>query len=502
MLTLHYQVTLQEPAILTALEGEPNSAVSYDFVPGSVMRGALVGARQRWHGAGDLDVSDPSVGRLFFSPQTRYLNAYPVINDRRSLPVPASWRKLKYGGAENAPIEVYDLALGATEQTGKMEDLKQFVDYDGQSDRVWIYKPRRVINVHTQRARRYPSEQQVYRYDALAAGQSFAGVVMCDNADDVQELYQIMAGIGTFHLGGARSAGYGLASLDQLEIRDDWEGVHPQPVEDKEDITVTLLSDVIVRDQSGQHLPTPAALARAFASHAIHFDYGDYVGLQTTLVGGFNRKWGLPLPQTPALLRGGVFRMIGVKTGVDGFDTILRYGLGERTNEGFGEIALDWQRHSRLVADKYQPGEALVQEWAFEESRFMWQRVTARLSMTAVSTGEAASLFIDDRYRISGSISPTQLTRLRSKISDELRRFEPKMKVITDFLTGIDGKVAGKQYENARIQGQSLASWLRTPRFDFVDERRSANPRYMLQLIDAVLERAHKDRTSKPKESA
>ena len=41
---LSYQITLEEPALLTSLSGDPNSAVSLSYLPGSVLRGAAVAA--------------------------------------------------------------------------------------------------------------------------------------------------------------------------------------------------------------------------------------------------------------------------------------------------------------------------------------------------------------------------------------------------------------------------------------------------------------------------
>ncbi|HRF99253.1 MAG TPA: hypothetical protein PLZ51_28770, partial [Aggregatilineales bacterium] len=63
MKTIYYRITLHEPTILTQIEGDPNSAVSYDFIPGSVLRGIVISKYQR----GELNLADETVKRLFFS---------------------------------------------------------------------------------------------------------------------------------------------------------------------------------------------------------------------------------------------------------------------------------------------------------------------------------------------------------------------------------------------------------------------------------------------------
>jgi CRISPR-associated protein Csx10 len=505
MITLHYRVTLQEPTILTALEGEPNSSVSYDFIPGSAMRGFLIGAWMRQEGIRGFDASDDDVAALFFSTDVRYLNAYPVINDRRALPVPLSWREPKYTSQRGT---VYDIALGVPSAEKKMSGVKGFVDYTGATDEAAIYRPNRVLNVHTQRARRSAIEQQVYRYDALAPGQVFEGVITCTHGEDADLLQDLLATVETLHLGGARSAGYGLAMLELLDIRRNWDetnrspggsAIDPQP---GDTLIVTLLSDVIVRNEYANYAATPEALVHAFASHGITFSYGAYVALQPTLVGGFNRKWGLPLPQTTALRRGSVINMIVGQAPKNSINAMLKDGIGERTNEGFGQVAFDWQRHETLVVRKFEADELIPEESArlSVESNQMWQFMSKRLNARRVAQRLAASLFIDDTYRIWGDISPTQLSRLRARISDELRKPDPHLDFLILFLADIEGKAAGKQFENARIHGKSLASWLSTPDFNFVNEQITDNPQYMLQLIDAVLERAHKERTRKAEE--
>ena len=91
MIALTYRLTLQEPVLATALDGEPNSAVSYDYIPGSMIRGLVAAALTR--PTVDLAMTERE---LLFSGEVRYLHAYPARqNSLRSLPAPHSWRKNK-----------------------------------------------------------------------------------------------------------------------------------------------------------------------------------------------------------------------------------------------------------------------------------------------------------------------------------------------------------------------------------------------------------------------
>ena len=91
MKILNYHITLEEPVLVTALEGDPNTAASFSYLPGSVLRGAIIAAYMRQNHLPTLDDADATVRRLFFDGQTRYLNAYLVDREQqRSLPRPSS----------------------------------------------------------------------------------------------------------------------------------------------------------------------------------------------------------------------------------------------------------------------------------------------------------------------------------------------------------------------------------------------------------------------------
>lgn len=64
MKTIHYQITLEEPVLVTALEGDPNTATSFSYLPGSVLRGAIIGRYMRQKQLKRLDDTDETVCRL------------------------------------------------------------------------------------------------------------------------------------------------------------------------------------------------------------------------------------------------------------------------------------------------------------------------------------------------------------------------------------------------------------------------------------------------------
>src|SRR5260370_33686996 len=95
-----YILTLEAPVVLSRPGGDPNSAQSMSFIPGSAVRGAaaraLAGA-----GAGEFH-------RLILSGEGCYLNAYVLFGRRRCLPTPVSFRREKYRPSRYHALAGYD----------------------------------------------------------------------------------------------------------------------------------------------------------------------------------------------------------------------------------------------------------------------------------------------------------------------------------------------------------------------------------------------------------
>lgn len=517
MSTLIYRVTLDEPVIVTALEGEPNSAVSFDYLPGSALRGMVIGAYMRHFGLKEIDAANPDIQRLFFTNSTRFLNGYLVepVTNQRSLPAPATWsspkandriirdsilRPPKRGDEETDEEE--------TEKHVETKSVKGFWVVDGEYANK--AKPKRVLNVHNDRNRkagralgpnRNPEANEdsnqdrgtIFRYDALAAGQTFEAAILCDDANDMLILKEALDSTNHTLLGGAVSAGYGRVALDIVQIMDGtWEEA---PRRTNGRLVITLLSDVILRDAYGQYCTTDAALCQAlhpFLSNYIKILDGRAF-LDVTMHGGFNRKWGLPLPQMPALKMGSVIELTTKSTPDESkLMELLWNGIGERRNEGFGRVAVNWQPFAPLE-EPAKPAAARIEPPKLSEaSRKILERADERMKQTLVETN-VLRITYRKRYRIQGPITRTQLMRLRAVIKNELRN-PTGWERINKFLSDIEGKDAGKKIAQTKIGGHDLRSWLQHPEFKELGSA-TDDPVVILTLLDAVLERAIKTRT-------
>lgn len=437
MKIISYRMTLLEPLLATRLAGDPNSGVSYPYVPGSMVRGAIVAAYMQEKALAALDAGDEEPRRLFFGGRTRYLNAYPVdARGRRTLPTPRSLFHVK---GEETPI--YDFALETiyevddekVQSVAAAKESQPFCWID--DDQVFFIAPKRRINVHTQRDRvkGRPTEDDgaVFQYDALEEDQTFAGWVLVDEDADVGVVSSLLQRI--YRLGGSSNSGYGRVSVEVDAPQDVqvWRETPERiaPIDVGETFVVTLLSDTVVRDAiAGQYTwdlrPT---LQRLLGVEIERVQPAAGEEEQRSVwrleeVGGFNRTWGLPLPQAQAIAGGSVFVFrAGATIPTEAIARAEWRGIGERRAEGFGRLAFNWQAEAKLARVKPPKASATSQPApqldgaAHDMAQQMAERMLRR-ELDGMLRKAINNVRVPERLPISNA----QLSRLRVIVREAL----------------------------------------------------------------------------------
>jgi len=501
MKALTFELHLLEPLLATRLGGgDPNSAVGFEFVPGSMIRGMVIGHYTRQNRA---DATDTTFRRLFLDGSVRFLNAYPqVFTGQRALPTPSSWRKVK---DEKGPI--YDFAVKVQNGNQQWQRAEQPFCYLWHSDeegyKAELCKPGSHINIHTAREDRQrvtKGESTVFRYQALAPEQTFCGVILAEQEDDLVALKQWLPEGKVVSLGGSHLAGYGQVRLQQVKIQDDWREYMPVG-DDADSIIVTLLSDALIRDpQTGAYVATlKPVLGRAHEQA--------FVGVR--IVGGFNRKWNLPLPQTQAIQAGSIFVYPAQPDLLARLQALEVSGIGERRAEGFGRIAFNWHRAAEITpVEKSKPSEPKPFTLQDEASTKLARQMVERMLRQQLDRALIAAANI----KIQHPPSNAQLSRMRIVARRALAQQQPQ--IITQYLDEMK-KTAKAQFQRAGVGNERLDDWLRA-RADNVQSiweliRVDRKPilggvqpeltdalalEYAVRLIDRVLRRVQKEATN------
>jgi len=366
MQALIYHISLEQPLLVTSVVGDPNSMVTYSSIPGSTLRGLFVQRylqkENRASGAGD-----PTFQYLFLSGAVRYLHAYPLSTAKaRALPTPATLHQRK--GELGPVVGLKNVSRPQPKDAERWASVAHPFCVSV-ADALVLLDPERTLAIHVQRDRpkgrawteRDPFDEReinhgtVFRYEALDAGQGFAGVVLID-ADSqglamAQTLQTLITPACTCWLGRSRSATYGKVQITDASLADNWREAETKATSKTDIWTLTLLSDTLLRDANGTFVEIlDDATLSAYLGATVEI-LPEYTVVATTLVGGFNRTWALPVIQSRALAAGSVisFKLVA---GALATDALHWDGLGERRVEGYGRVAFNWLAQAQYQASK------------------------------------------------------------------------------------------------------------------------------------------------------
>ncbi|MBI4852370.1 MAG: hypothetical protein HY819_11290 [Acidobacteria bacterium] len=483
MKIITYHINLIEPVLVTSLSGDPNSAKAFDYLPGSVLRGAMIA--KIYGKATNLSLEDPIIKRLFFNGSTRYLNGYLLCNNQRTLPVPLSLQEPKESERENKRI-AKDFVIAKKDQA-QWKTVSGFFSQLYETE-IYVVQPQYHISIHTTRNRRLGCAQNdknlkpdenpgaVYRYEALAAGQTFVAAICCDKDEDAETINSHLTNNKQIFLGGARTSGYGQAEISNVDIVDseEWYETDENKYETTKDLlnidkkpylSIFFSSDGLLQDEYGQFDVSISTIRNVLISKlsipaSSLLPIKEKTFLRETIVGGFNRKWGLPLPQNTAIKMGSVvvFELTDIDKNLVKLRELEKTGLGERRAEGFGQIIFNLNKTEQITIEDEPIDEGFGINITDPLSRNIAIQITNRMFRRYLDMQILKSTPAPNSIRIE-AIHASQISGLRSLIQKELLFETPNPKKIQDYLSKLR-ITARKQFEQARIGSKSLLNWL------------------------------------------
>lgn len=542
MKVVTFLLETQQPVLATSFQGDPNSDVSYPYLPGSMIRGALISRYLKSNQQLGEDIlsetnNNQEVKRLFFDGNTRYLNAYLFCkkHKKRALPVPLCWYKNK---DEELPkpeatsyLDVYNLSEFEPEEISLKTLSEKFCIVTERQ--VVLYRERRRINIHTardrQKGRSSPTKRDtatnkiiqkgegaIFRYESLDVQQIFQGIILCEDQD--VNIIQKLLKPRDIWLGGSRSAGYGHTKiLDVNEPKDltSWNeiDIETQRRLNHKKLVITFLSDTLIQDECGQFSANPNAVTQAIEkklNNQIKLSQLTSCFIKSIVVGGFNQKWGLPLPQMLGFSAGSVFIFDNQLTEKQ-IQTLEQEGIGDRCIEGFGRVAINWLgEYQELSARPPEP--ILIEQTELEKK---YHDVAIQMAKNILRQKLDKAL-IDKvgNIKLQGIITNNQLSRLEMAARQGLTNppsFDPIEKLLSNLTSS-----AREQYRHTKIFSsksfkKQIEDWLKPENFwinnpqDFevniaagvppqtIEPNSNLAQEYTLRLLMAIAKKAKKE---------
>lgn len=340
---LGVQLTLEQPCVMDE-----------DFISGRRLMGAFVSAFLRKERSMGKDISDIHENErfqaLFLSGEVQYGFCWPYKNGRIHEPLPKSFLKERH--SESAKL--YDLA--ACEQ----EDMLTFINEKEKADQLFAAfggkdeKTLYFVDVerNTMNHHRRPEDRavghavgkngkgdrntgQLYSFSLMKEGQEFFGEIRGDKGL-LEELQKLTEHGERLYLGAGRTAEYGRVRVDFKEVpcSDGYE-------EPEERTVITLRSPMIAEDSCGNPSAAAGDIFRAIFPEKPFSETEVFSFFEEQSYGGYQAKWGMPLPQRMAAVPGSVLVIYGMELSEKEAEELENHSYGRYTEEGYGRISVN-----------------------------------------------------------------------------------------------------------------------------------------------------------------
>lgn len=315
-------LALRQPAQIGDRAREDFVLSTLDYIPGTVVRGALAAAWLAGHGVSQPGTKERAEFLRLFEGPVRFGALLRTGTEFPSLSLVGH----KYTATDDCAVREYDLALvddaplqcpgcGSPFEPGKK--LR-----GGRPDK----KRRTSVSIGEDGVAR---SGQLFTRETLAAGQDFTGTIVAPDPGDLGTL----AALGPVRVGGRRTT-HGLAAVT---IRDAGQPPTAQVRADGK-LVIRLRSPGIFTDRQGRPIPEPD---QAELRHVLGMEAKvERRWTRWQQAGGWHVASGLPKPAELAVAAGSTYLIETERTvPASTLQALGHRGLGLRRHEGFGDLA-------------------------------------------------------------------------------------------------------------------------------------------------------------------
>jgi len=440
MQAIQYCITALSPLLLSSNTGDPNMVATFDYIPGTHLRGLFANEYIRKKGIISEAHKDETFYRWFLKGEIKITNGYIVQKKEdkflKLLPIPLSIQREK-GKNEIA----YDLLLQNEEFDIKKTSISGYGRFTGGN--IFIKNVKKSLNFHHSRDRKrgVSKEGQIFNYESIDKGQVFAGFLI-GKSNDLKEFLSIIQD-GVYYLGRSRNNQYGKIKLEFIN-KEPFEFSSERDTEDeKQTLILTLLSDAIIINEFGysttdisqMETELGCKIKRAF--------------IKQKEQEGFISAWKLKTPSEVSFKAGSCFLLENAN--LEKLKELQRTGIGIRTHEGFGRFVIDWQSEEiqekiyikeskdEVIAKKPQsPASQSINEiikTAIKE--YIKKEIQNQAIKDAKSFTEIPSKSLLARLEASvkTEVFKTTIKKLKQTAKNQLERCQNKNITLYDFIT-------------------------------------------------------------------
>lgn len=330
-----YTLEAIEDIKLAKTNAQIDSEESMDYITGSSIRGAYIYKYIMKNKISDINAGEHRDKLL--KGGIKFLNAYPMFEDTRSIPFPKCYFAPKqeircFDKSINIKMSVDKELMPGYEKVRKAE----FVGYYDDS-----YKKINVSKKSNLHINKIGEKNKLYRYEAIKKKQKFKGIIKIEQEEYAEEVFDLLSD-SIVYIGGSKGSGYGKCRIYHMieeDINPEYEQFCDKYNFDGE-IYLLALSDIIYRTDLGEYKTyiEPELIGQALDIEDIKFIDSS---IETKRITSFNNKWNCSTPQIVGIKAGSVFKYrINGKIYNDLLMNFMDKGIGERKADGFGRFVM------------------------------------------------------------------------------------------------------------------------------------------------------------------
>ena len=449
MYSLEYSIETLSPLLLSDSNEAGGDAVmvkTMTYVPGTALLGVLAAKYIASELAANIKKvmaahEDDDFYNWFLRGDIVFSNAYLCGHDERGerikfYPVPPSLQRPKVPTAETEKT-VYNLAKKEkTEIEGQLKSLQGYCHL--QAGQIIIKEAEKIINFHHYRQDRLKGHSVsggIFNYEALAAGQLFMGKIY-GSKNDLDKLKKMVGNKLPAQLGRSRQTQYGQVEIEfgavkKYEVDKDARASSSECKVNGDEVVLTFTSPVILLNEFGFPAVSVQILEKYLqdalktsetskSDFTVESYFGRAVNIENHLA-----VWKLKKPLDRALSGGSTY-VLKFKNGIDAeIEEKLRQleysGLGERKNEGFGQLLLDWAISEQYQQKKIESAKP-PQKPTGEKPLLVEEIFSALVREDIWKTVTVMALEDENRYKNKSKLSNSLLGRLELILAKAVTR--------------------------------------------------------------------------------
>ncbi|RPI19844.1 MAG: hypothetical protein EHM58_00180 [Ignavibacteriae bacterium] len=356
MYKLKYQIKAKAPLLIAKSSGERNTVTTYEYIPGTSVLGMLAG---RYIAKNKLN-SKAHENDIFFDwflkGKLRFSNAYitqknEYNEDIEFIPIPFSIKEKK-----NKQSETIELLYSTPVVPLKM--IRGFGVIESTTFKKTSVS--KSINFHHERDKDTGSSKKgiIFNYESIDKDQVFKGEISSDEKGNLEEIAKIFLNESNFYIGRSRNSQYGEIEFSICDIIEELK----TNIEDRAEISLTFLSDVIIYNKNGFSTTDIKSLREYLEEIGLNIKI-EKAYLKKDFIENYVSVWRLKKPSETCFKAGSCFLLKpDNELNMHKLQELQLNGIGERRAEGFGQVIFGLQKNDISTVKPFSPSETKISE--------------------------------------------------------------------------------------------------------------------------------------------